>query len=164
MGLQSFLSKADVTLKQIREERDTFDSILGLNAKRTSRFKTSIRKHNSSTAIWCNVKVTNKLVKARVNGFPWWPAHVCIPVESVVADALAGSSYSLVTSVGNSGMFLVNDKEIVEFTEEIEEDLSQYEESIIAELQESTAIAKKLWRRQNRGVASPWSKKSRPRF
>jgi len=160
--LQSFLSKADDTLNQMKEERDNLDSILGLNAKRTSRYKSSIKKHDSSTAIWCNAKLTSKLVKARVNGFPWWPAHVCVPLESVVADALTGSGYTLISSVGNPGMFVVNEKEIVDFTEDTDEDLTQYDKSIVNELHESTAIAKKLWRLQNLGVASPWSKKSRP--
>jgi len=162
--VQSFLSKADDTLKQMKEERDNLDSILGLNAKRTSRSKSHVKKHDSSTAIWCNTELTDKLVKARVKGFPWWPAHVCIPLESVVADALTGSGYTLISSVGNPGMFMLDEKDMMDFTEETDEDLSQYDKSTLDELHESTTIAKKLWRLQNRGVASPWSKKSRPRF
>jgi len=162
--LQSFLSKADYTLEQTKQERDNLDKILGLNTKRSSRSKSIIKKHDSSTAIWCNSKLTGKLVKARVKGFPWWPAHVCTPLESVVADALTGSGYALVSSVGNPGMFMVHETEMVDFTKEMDEDLSQYDKSLVDELHASTAIAKKLWRLQNRGVALPWSKKSRPRF
>lgn len=163
--LQSLLSKADNVLNQIKEERGNLDSILGINAKRTSRSKSGIKKnHDSSTAIWCNTKLTDKLVKVRVNGFPWWPAHVCVPLDTVVADAMEGSGYTLISSVGNPGMFMVAEKDIVEFTEETDEDLSQYEQSTLEELHESTAIAKKLWRLRNRGVASPWRKKSRSRL
>lgn len=162
--LQSFLSKADDTLSQMEEERDNLDSILGLNAKRTSRTKSSIKKHASNTPIWCNAELTNELVKARVKGYPWWPAHICTPKESIVADALKGSGYALISSVGNPSLFMVNEKDMVEFTKERNEDLSKYDKSTLDELHESTSIAKKLWRIQNRGVTSQWSKKTRPRF
>ena len=94
--LQSFLPEADNTLKQMKEERDNLDSIFGLktSTKQTSRSNSNIKnKQDSSTAIWCNTKLINTLVKARVKCFPWWPAHICIPLESVVADALPGSGY-----------------------------------------------------------------------
>ena len=163
--IQSFLAKADDALTQIKGERDNLDKVLGLNAKRTGRTKTTInKKRDSSTAIWCNAKLTTKLINARVQGFPWWPARVCEPIDPVVADALEGSGYSLVSSVGNPGMFLIAEEDMVDFSEEIEEDESQYDKSTLEELQESISIAKKLWRVRNRGVASPWSKKSRPRF
>lgn len=163
--LQSFLYKADEVLRQLNQERGNLDSILGINAKRTSRSKSGIsKKHDSSTAIWCDAKLTDELVKARVNGFPWWPANVCKPLDSIVAEALKGSGYALISSVGNPGMFLVAEKDMVDFTEETEEDLSQYDKSIVAEMLESMAIAKKIWRIRNRGVTSPWSKKSRPRI
>ncbi|KAL7541018.1 hypothetical protein ACHAXR_010562 [Thalassiosira sp. AJA248-18] len=136
MMIQSFLSKADGVLRQMKEERDNLDKILGLNAKRTSRTKTSIKKHDSSTAIWCNAKLTDKLVKARVQGFPWWPAHVCEPLDSVVADALEGSGYALISSVGNPGMFMVAEEDVIDFTDETDEDLSQYDKSILEEMQE----------------------------
>jgi hypothetical protein len=61
-------------------------------------------------------------------------------------------------------MFLVPKSDVVDFIEETEDDLSGFDAEIITSLRESTAIAKKLWRRQNVGVQSPWSKKSRPRF
>lgn len=158
--LQSLVAKADNVLNQIKEERSNLDRILGLNAKRTSRSKSGIKKsHDSSTAVWCDTNLTDRLVKARVNGFPWWPAHVCDPLDSVVAGALEGSGYTLISSVGNPGMFMVAEKDIAEFTQERDEDLSQYEQSVLEELHESTTIAKKLWRLRNRGMASPWRKK-----
>jgi len=162
--LHIFLSKADHTLNKLKEERSLLDSILGLNAKRTSRSKSAIRKHDSSISIWCNAKLTDKLIKARVTGFPWWPAHVCAPLDSVVAAALKGSGYGLVSSVGSADMYLVAEKDMIGFTDDTDEDLSQYEKATLIELHESVAIAKKLWRLRNRGVASPWIKKSRPRI
>ena len=134
--LQSFLLKADVTLNQMKEERKNLDTILGLNAKRTS-FKSTIstvKKHVSNTSIWCDVELTNKLVKARVKGYPWWPAQICIPRETVVADALKGSGYTLISSVGNPSLFMVNEKDIIEFTEETNENLSKYDKFILDEL------------------------------
>ena len=134
--VQSFVSKANNLLEQLKEERENLDGILGLNVKRTSRSKAGIKNHDSSTPIWCNAKLTDKLVKARVKGYPWWPAHVCTPSDVVVADALEGSGYTLVSSVGNEGMFMVSEKDVVEFSEETEEDLSQYDKSTLEDLYE----------------------------
>ena len=133
--VQSFVSKAEKVLDNLIEERNNLDGILGVNAKRTSRTKSSIpRNHDSSTAVWCNAKLTDKLVKARVNGFPWWPAHVITPLDTVVADALKGSGYAIVSSVGNEAMFLVSDKDMVDFIEEIDEDLSKYDKATLEDL------------------------------
>lgn len=136
--LQSFLSKAENTLNQMKVERDSLDSILGLNSKRTSRSKASIsKKHDSSTPVWCQTTLTDKLVRARVKGFPLWPAHICTPVEPVVADALKGSGFVLIASVGNSDMFLVEESDTLDFTDiDEEEDLSQYDTILLEELNE----------------------------
>lgn len=132
--LQLFLLKAGNILDQLEEERNNLDAILGLNAKRTSRTKSSIKNHDSSTHVWCRAKLSDKLVKARVSGYPWWPAHVCIPLDSVVADALEDSGYALISSVGNEGMFMVAKTDIIDFTDEVDEDLSQYDKSIMDDL------------------------------
>ena len=42
----------------------------------------------------------------------------------------------MISSVGNPGMFLVAEKDMVDFTEETEEDMSQYDKSIVAEMLE----------------------------
>ena len=80
----------------MKEERDNLDSIFDLktSTEQTSRSNSNIKnKQDSSTVIWCNTKLINTLVKARMEYFPWWPAHICIPLESVVADVLPGSGY-----------------------------------------------------------------------
>ena len=136
---QIFLYKAVDTLDQLAEERSNLDSILNINAKRTSRSK-SIKKHDTSTNIWCSAKLTDKLVKARVSGFPWWPAHVCEAIDPLVADALEGSQYSLISSVGNSGMYLVPNKDMIDFVEETDEDLSQFDQSVVEDLQEVSML------------------------
>jgi hypothetical protein len=132
--LQMFLLKAENILNQLEEERNNLDVILGINSKRTSRTKTSIKNHDSSTHVWCHAKLSDKLVKARVSGYPWWPAHVCIPLDSVVANALEGSGYALISSVGNEGMFMLAEKDIIDFTEEVDEDLSQFDASTLEDL------------------------------
>ncbi|KAL7553348.1 hypothetical protein ACHAWF_016624 [Thalassiosira exigua] len=162
--VQVLILKADSILAQLQDGRSKLHSSLGLNTKRTARSKASIRKHDSSTPIWCNAKATDKLVKAKVRGYAWLPAHVCVPLESDVAEAMEGSGYTLIRSVGNPAMFLVREKEIVDFADDTGEEVISDGNSLIENLQESVSIANKLWRKQNPGVASPWSKKSRRRF
>jgi hypothetical protein len=129
--LQIFLKKAGNLLDQLENDRNNLDAILGLNAKRTARSKSTIKNHDSSTHVWCNAKLSPKLIQARVSGYPWWPAHVCIPLDPVVAESLEGSEYALISPVGNEGMFLVAETDIIDFTEEVDEDLSQFDKSIV---------------------------------
>lgn len=117
--LQSFLLKSVELLDQIKEDRERLRSAL--------RSASKLKKHDSAQNIWCNVTVTDKLIKARVNGFPWWPAHLCVPLDSDVVSALEGSGYSIVSSVGNSSLYMVSEKDIIDFTVDPEEDLSQYD-------------------------------------
>jgi len=162
--VQCFLSFADETLNQMKEERDLLDSILGINAKRTSRHKKTYptRTWDSSTSIWANCITTNKLVKAKVQGFPYWPAHRCEPFDSVVADGLSAGKHTLIASVGNPAMYMVAEKDLVDFAEETKEDLSMFDKATLDEMQGSMDIAKKLWRSRNHDMASPW-KKSAPK-
>ena len=163
---QCFLSKAYDVVARIELERGELDSLLGVNAKRQSRSKkaSNIKKsRDSSVAIWCDSKLTDRLVKAKVTNYPWWPARVCEPLDPLIAEGVKDCGHVVISSVGNPGMFLVPEKDVVDFIEETEDDLS-LDAEVATSLRESTAIAKKLWRRQNVGVQSPWSKKSRPRF
>ncbi|KAL7437218.1 hypothetical protein ACHAXM_005517 [Skeletonema potamos] len=165
---QCFLSKAYDVVARIELERGELDSLLGVNAKRQSRSKkaSNIKKsRDSSVGIWCDSKLTDRLVKAKVTNYPWWPARVCEPFDPMIAEGVEECGHVVISSVGNPGMFLVPEKDVVEFVEEIEDDLSGFDDEVVTSLRESTAIAKKLWRRQNVGVQSPWSsKKSKPRF
>ncbi len=164
---QCFLSKAYDVVDRIELERGELDSLLGVNAKRQSRSKkaSSIKKsRDTSVGIWCDAKLTDRLVKAKVTNYPWWPARVCEPLDPLIAEGVKECGQVVISSVGNPGMFLVPEKDVVDFVEETEDDLSVFNAEVATSLRESTAIAKKLWRRQNVGVQSPWSKKSRPRF
>ena len=64
---------------------------------------------------------------------------MCKPREEVVADALEGSRYTIVRSVGNPAMFLISEADVLDFTEETEDDLTKYDASIIEELHEVRA-------------------------
>ncbi|KAK1745043.1 hypothetical protein QTG54_004334 [Skeletonema marinoi] len=157
---QCFLSKAYDVVARIELERGELDSLLGLNAKRQSRSKkaSNIKKsRDSSVAIWCDSKLTDRLVKAKVTNYPWWPARVCEPLDPLIAEGVKDCGHIVISSVGNPGMFLVPEKDVVDFIEETEDDLS-LDAEVATSLRESTAIAKKLWRRQHVGVQSPWSK------
>ena len=164
---QCFLFKAYDVITRIAGERGQLDSLLGVNAKRQSRSKkaSSLKKtRDSSVSIWCDATLTDKLVKAKVTNYPWWPARVCQPLDPMIADGVKECGHVVISSVGNPGMFLVPKGDVVDFTEETEDDISALDTDISTSLRESIAIAKKLWRRQNIGVPSPWAKKSMPRF
>ena len=68
--------------------------------------------------------------------FPWWSAHVCIPLELAVAGALLGSGYTLISIISNPSMFMVDEKDVVDFTEESYEDPLQYDKSTLDGLHE----------------------------
>merc|ERR1712127_607906 len=62
--IQSFLSKADVCLENLKEDNVRLLHVL--------RSKTALKKHDSADSLWCNVEVTTQLVKAKVTDYPWW--------------------------------------------------------------------------------------------
>lgn len=164
---QCFLSKAYDVVVRIELERGELDSLLGVNAKRQTRSKkaSNIKKsRDTSVGIWCDSKLTDRLVKAKVTNYPWWPARVCEPLNPLISEGVKECGQVVISSVGNPGMFLIPKGDMVEFTEDTEDDLSGLNAEVVTSLRESFAIAKKLWRRQNVGMQSPWSKKSRPRF
>mmetsp|Transcript_2102 Transcript_2102/g.3894 ORF Transcript_2102/g.3894 Transcript_2102/m.3894 type:complete len:1326 (+) Transcript_2102:117-4094(+) len=158
---QYFISNVNDLLVRIKGERDILDSVLGTKGKKS---RTNKKKHDSSTPVWCNASVTNKIVKCKVKGYPWWPARVCKALDTKVEESLEEGGYTLISFVGEPNMYVVSDNEVKDFAEDIEEDYSQWDQSIMDNLHESTKMARKLWRTQNRGVASPWEKKSKQRF
>lgn len=141
--IQCFLANANETLVHVTQDRKSLDSVLGINARRTSRNKKSYvpKNYDTSTPVWANCTVTDKLVRAKVKGFPWWPASVVEPVDSLTADGIAASKHKLIVSVGNPGMFLVADKNIVDFAEETQDDITQYDKETVEGMQEVSVCA-----------------------
>lgn len=136
--IQCFLSKAYDIMYRVQEERDALDSFLGVNAdkKRISRAKTNKKKFDIASPVWTDNKVSDNLVKAKVSGYPWWPARTCKPYDSAVAAALTKNGYTLVSFVGESIHYVVSDKDIRSFVEDVEEDMEGYDAETIDKLNE----------------------------
>jgi hypothetical protein len=185
---QMFLTKADDVIYRVQEEKETLDEFLGTaSSKKSGKTKTSKRKFDLSAPVWADCLVTDELVKGKVKDYPWWPARVCKPYDPEVAQAITDSGHTLISFVGESINYLVAQKSIKPFSTEVEETKETYDIETMNKLNEvrscdvsviltystnlffnvtrqSIAMAKSLWKRQNPGLMSPWSKKSKPRF
>ncbi|KAL7522817.1 hypothetical protein ACHAWX_007527 [Stephanocyclus meneghinianus] len=162
---QFFATKADDVIYRVQEEKDALDLFLGLGlAKKQGKSKTSKKKFDLSSPVWADCKVTDELLKGKVKDYPWWPARICQPYDPSLAQSLSDSGFTLISFVGESINYLVSETNVRSFLDDVDENMEQYDADTIAKLNESTAMAKSIWKRQNRGVASPWSKLSKPGF
>ena len=132
---QYFLSKAEGVLSRIEEEKEILDSLLGVGSK-ARKSRSSKKNHDSSTPVWCDASLTDKIVKGKVSGYPWWPARICKPADTSVSNSLADLGNTLISFVGEPSVYIVTDKDVKDFVEEIEEDLSQYDQNTIENLHE----------------------------
>eukprot|EP00804_Cyclotella_cryptica_P025350 CCRYP_012458-RA/>CCRYP_012458-RA protein AED:0.01 eAED:0.01 QI:2197/1/1/1/1/1/3/103/880 len=162
---QFFATKADDVIYRVQEEKEALDSFLGLGlTKKSGKSKTNKKKFDLSSPVWADCQVTNELVKGKVKDYPWWPARICKPYDASLAKSLSDSGYTLISFVGESINYLVTEKNIRSFLDEVNESMEQYDADTVEKWNESTAMAKSIWKRQNRGVASPWNKNSKPGF
>lgn len=80
------------------------------------------KKYSSATEIWANVEASNQFVMCKVEGFPWWPACVCIPKDDESAESLVSLNRMLVSFVGEQHLYVVDKvSEVKPFNEMYEE-------------------------------------------
>lgn len=93
---------------------------------RTSHLKKE--KYNSTTEIWADITTTERFVMAKVEGYPWWPASVCVARDSCIASPLKELNRVLVSFVGEQYLHVIREEEDMRsFTGEVtENDLSKF--------------------------------------
>jgi hypothetical protein len=134
---QFFVTKADDVIHRVQEEKEALDSFLGLGlAKKNGKSKTSKKKFDLSSPVWADCKVTDELVKGKVKDYPWWPARICQPYDPSLAKSLSDSGFTLISFVGESINYLVTEKNIRSFLDDVDENMEQFDADTIEKLNE----------------------------
>ena len=133
---QMFLSKAEDVIYRVQEEKEALDMFLGSSTKKSGKSKTSKRKFDLSSPVWADCKVTDELVKGKVQDYPWWPARICEPYDPAVAQAVTESGHTLISFVGESINYLVPQKNVKPFSGEAEEVTEKFDAETLNKLNE----------------------------
>lgn len=134
---QMFLSKADQVVYRVQEEKETLDLYLGTNNKRVTKSK---KKFDLSSPVWADCRVTDELVRGKVSNYPWWPARICEPYDPVIAKAITDSGHALISFIGESINYLVPQKNIRPFSDEIEESAEKHDAATMEKLNEVRSV------------------------
>jgi len=112
---------------------------------RTSHLKKE--KYNSTTEIWADITTTERFVMAKVEGYPWWPASVCVARDSCIASPLKELNRVLVSFVGEQYLHVIREDDMRSFTGEVtKNDLSKFSADTMRSLNESIDLTKRILR------------------
>ena len=115
--------------------------------KRTKTKKQS--SYSGLSEVWADVRITDEIIMAKLDDYPWWPAKMCQVKDPELASKLGKLNRSLVTLIGERGdLRLVNDDDIKPFTgsqfdEEEDEEVSKETRS---QLDDCIAMARRILR------------------
>lgn len=103
---------------------------------RKGKSKKTFQKFSSATEIWADVKATDQFVTSKVEGFPWWPARICVPKDGDISKPLENIGRVLVSFVGEQHLYTVDKRtELKPLALDVDEnDLSQYETEVVKNL------------------------------
>jgi hypothetical protein len=77
----------------------------------------NVSSHGVISEVWADVHITDNIVMAKAEDYPWWPAKKCIVKDPILKDKLETLKRSVVTLIGERGdLRVVNDNDIKAFT------------------------------------------------
>jgi hypothetical protein len=153
--LTALLSKASPKLQKLSDDRHTLSKAIKYweagSKTRKSRFqkKAAKDKYHSGTEIWTNTRQTDEFVYGKVEGYPWWPARICVAKDPDVRTSLESLDKVLISFVGEPHLHVVkHSEEIKQFSGKGKEndDIVNYPKEVIANFQESVAMARRILR------------------
>jgi len=121
---------------------------------KTKKGASHSRKFHSATEIWADVEATDKFVTSKVKGFPWWPARVCVPLDTEIAESLESINRTLVSFLGEQHLYTVDSKTEIkplDFSPE-NDDEEEYGPEVTKNLKNSKDIARRILR--GRGITN----------
>ena len=95
----------------------------GKTRKKTKKPASSSKKYGSGTEIWADVEPSDEFIMCKVEGFPWWPACVCVSKDDDIAKSMKSLNRILVSFVGEQHLYVVEkDSEVKPFDDTFTED------------------------------------------
>jgi len=132
-------TRASPTLEKMAKDKKALSKAIahwetsGKTRKKAKKNTAPSKKFGSATEIWENVAPTDQFVMCKVEGFPWWPARVCVSKGDETAKALDSLDRVLVSFVGEQHLYVVQkDGEMKPFEQKVEEgDVSTFSAEVI---------------------------------
>ena len=155
--LEGLKQRAAPRLAKLKRDRDTLlkgidhweakEKVRGGKAK-----KSPVNKFNSATELWADAIVSDEFVMSKVEGYPWWPARICVAKDSSIAESLKALNRVLISFVGEQHLHVVEKlQEIRPFTGEmIDDDFKEYPSDVSTKLSDSIDMTRRILR--GRGV------------
>lgn len=112
---------------------------MGTKTRKSRSQKKSKDKYHSATEIWTSTDQTDEFVLGKVEGFPWWPARVCVAKNSGSTASLNSLDRALISFIGEQHLHVVKrEGEIRPFTgtEQEDENIGDYPVDIVKNLRE----------------------------
>lgn len=157
---EALINRARPYLLKMADDKETLKKAIQYwqGGKKTRNRKARIsqpkrEKYNSSTEIWADVTTTERFVMAKVEGYPWWPASLCIARDLYIATPLKELNRVLVSFVGEQYLHVIGEADDMRsFTGEVtEDDLSKYSTDTIKSLNESIDMTKRILKGRGSG-------------
>ena len=150
-------SKALPKLQKLLDDRYTFTKAIkyweaGTKTRKSRSQKKSKEKYTSATEIWTNTTQTDEFVHGKVEGYPWWPARICVAKNASVMASLESLDRVLISFIGEPHLHVVKrEGELRPYigNEQEDENLGDFPADIAKSLQQSTAMARRILRGKN---------------
>jgi histone H1/5 len=156
----AFVYNAKEKFEKIEVERDELANALAAWEKEEERLSKN-RAGKKTTGkppkeivgpseVWANVRMTDNVLMAKAEDYPWWPAKKCEPKNPALAKSLSNLNRSLVSLIGEmGGLRVVKNENLAPFTgNKIEEDDGETEVSkeIRSQLDDCMTMARRILR------------------
>jgi len=147
--------QATPKLQKLKDDRHTLNKAIkywdtgSKTRKGRTQKQTTSERYNSATEIWTNITTTDEFVQGKVEGYPWWPARICVAKDDDVKLSLKSLNRVLISFIGEPHLHVVNnDSEIRPFTgkEMVDNDIEEYPTDVVKNLEQSTAMARRIIR------------------
>lgn len=153
----ALVSQAMPKLQKLLDDRYTFNKAIkyweaGTKTRKSRSQKKSKEKYNSATEIWTNTTQTDEFVLGKVEGYPWWPARICVAKNNGVMASLESLDRVLISFIGEPHLHVVRrEGELKPFIGNEQEDmnLGDFPADITKSYQESIAMARRILRGRN---------------
>jgi len=105
------------------------------------------KKYDHVNEVWADASVTDQFVLCKVEGFPWWPARVCVAKDIEIAQSLKSLSRELVSFIGEQHLYVVHEDDIKPFHDKLsDEEVAGFSPEVVKNVKEGLIMAKRIIR------------------
>lgn len=132
-------SRAMPVLEKLSKDKKTLLKAIphweasGKSKKKTKKGAKPVgKKYDHVTEVWADVSVTDQFVMCKVDGFPWWPARICVAKDTEISQSLKAVSRELVSFIGEQHLYVVHEDDIKPFDDKLsDEDVEGFSPEVV---------------------------------